>query len=557
MSAADFKAEGNKALGEKRFDDAIASYTAAIELDGTDHTFWSNRSAAYLSKGDAENALKDAESCIGVKGDWAKGYVRKGAALHKLMQYEDAIEAYEAGLKVAPDDAGLKSGLADVQKAASSRGPGGGGPGGPNGLFGPQMLAKLAGHPKFGPKLADPAFQAKLKMLQTNPNAILQDPEMMEVLQAVLSIPGMGGEDGDAPSPFASTSAPAPAPAPAPAHEPEPELSEEEKASKAKRDEANKVKARGNDLYKAKKFDEAIAAYDEAFSIDANMMYLNNKAAVFIEKGEPDEAIGICNGALEHGAKTGAPFEDRAKVYHRIAGAYMKKDDIKQAIENYQKGQLENFDKAIERKIKNLELDLKKKERAAYINPELGLEAKERGNTKFREGDYPAAITEYEEAIKRDPTNAPFRNNLAAAYLKMGLFNDAKREVEKSLEIDPAYVKAWAKKGDIETFMKEYHKAMDSYKKGLSIDADNALCKQGLQSVMMKIQSTQSEDDLKQRQAHAMADPEIQQIMADPAIRQILQDMQENPKYAQQAMQDPHVAEKINKLIAGGILQIG
>ena len=28
---------------------------------------------------------------------------------------------------------------------------------------------------------------------------------------------------------------------------------------------------------------------------------------------------------------------------------------------------------------------------------------------------------EYEEAIKRDPGNAPFRNNLAAAYLKMGL----------------------------------------------------------------------------------------------------------------------------------------
>jgi len=37
----------------------------------------------------------------------------------------------------------------------------------------------------------------------------------------------------------------------------------------------------------------------------------------------------------------------------------------------------------------------------------------------------------------------------------MGLFNDAKREVEKSLDIDPKYVKAWAKKGDIEVFMKE------------------------------------------------------------------------------------------------------
>lgn len=37
----------------------------------------------------------------------------------------------------------------------------------------------------------------------------------------------------------------------------------------------------------------------------------------------------------------------------------------------------------------------------------------------------------------------------------------------QAIELDPKYVKAWAKKGDIEFFMKEYHRAMESYKKGL------------------------------------------------------------------------------------------
>ncbi|RYY87289.1 hypothetical protein EON63_04285 [archaeon] len=46
------------------------------------------------------------------------------------------------------------------------------------------------------------------------------------------------------------------------------------------------------------------------------------------------------------------------------------------------------------------------------------------------------------------------------------------------LELDKTYVKAWAKKGDIEFFMKEYHKSMDSYKAGLQIEPDNSLCKQ-------------------------------------------------------------------------------
>ena len=55
---------------------------------------------------------------------------------------------------------------------------------------------------------------------------------------------------------------------------------------------------------------------------------------------------------------------------------------------------------------------------------------------------------------------------------------------------------------------------------------------------------------------HAMADPEIQQIMQDPRIRQVLQDMQENPAAGQAALRDPDIAERINKLIAAGVLKV-
>jgi hypothetical protein len=45
---------------------------------------------------------------------------------------------------------------------------------------------------------------------------------------------------------------------------------------------------------------------------------------------------------------------------------------------------------------------------------------------------------------------------LAATLLKVGDFIGAKNSVEKALEIDKTYVKAWAKKGDIEFFMKGF-----------------------------------------------------------------------------------------------------
>ena len=60
-----------------------------------------------------------------------------------------------------------------------------------------------------------------------------------------------------------------------------------------------------------------------------------------------------------------------------------------------------------------------------------------------------------------------------------------------------------------------------------------------------------------ERLRHAMADPEIQQIMQDPMIRQILQDMSTNPQSAMGALKDPNVADKINKLVAAGVVKMG
>ena len=54
--------------------------------------------------------------CIKVNPTWSKGYARKGAALHGSKQYDDAIAAYEEGLKLE-DSAALRKGLQEVKEA--------------------------------------------------------------------------------------------------------------------------------------------------------------------------------------------------------------------------------------------------------------------------------------------------------------------------------------------------------------------------------------------------------------------------------------------------------
>lgn len=557
-SADEFKAKGNAALQAGNTSEAIEHYTAAIRLDGANHVYFSNRSAAYLKKGDAHNALEDANSCIGLNPAFTKGYSRKGAALHSLKRYNDSIAAYEEGLAKFPDDAALKKGLEEVKRDKDAPPPGAGG-GGMPGLFGPQMLAQMAMDPKLRHMLNDPDVMAKIKLVQQNPNLLptmLSDPKMMALLGAMTGgAMGMDEDEDSAPNP-----APAPAPAPKKEEPKNPEPEQDENLTEAQRN-AKRKKEEGNELYKNKKFAEAIECYDAAIEFDpANMTYLSNKAAVYFQQKNYDECIKECLRAVEVGKKNRAKYEDRAKAFTRAAKAYQKKGDLEKAIEMCNEAQLESFEKATQRLLKTLELENKKAKAAAYQDDAKAEEAKQKGNELFRAKQWGDAVKQYEEAVKRAPKNAPIRNNLSAALCKVMDFSGAQRQVEVALELDPRYVKAWARKGDIEMVMKEFHKAMDSYQTGLNIEPDNPTCKEGLRKVQAQIsygRANMTEEEKKQQAAHAMADPEIQAILQDPVLQQVLRDFQENPAAAQKAMADPGMAAKIQRLIAAGIIETG
>ena len=68
----------------------------------SDHTLFSNRSACHYNLCQYGKALEDGEKCIGVKGDWGKGYQRRAMALHALQRREEAIKDYEKGIELDP-----------------------------------------------------------------------------------------------------------------------------------------------------------------------------------------------------------------------------------------------------------------------------------------------------------------------------------------------------------------------------------------------------------------------------------------------------------------------
>jgi stress-induced-phosphoprotein 1 len=298
--ASEWKAKGNAALSAGNAQEAVACYTKAIELDPSDHVFYSNRSAAYLSMDDAAHALEDAEACIKTKADWAKGHARKGAALHALKRYDEAVAAYDEGLKVEPGNAACANGAADAkrdQAQAQAQAQAAFNPFA--NAFGPDMFAKIATNPRLSPMLSDPEFVQKLQEIQRDPakiNVHLQDPRVMTVLGELmgLNVNMDGPEDTDEQPPAAAQHEPARPKTPE-AKPMDEGLSEEEQAERAAKKAAEDAKQRGNALYKQKKFSEAIECYKEAIEKDAtNMSYLSNLAAVRLEMGAYDACIDDC-----------------------------------------------------------------------------------------------------------------------------------------------------------------------------------------------------------------------------------------------------------------------
>lgn len=129
--------------------------------------------------------------CIQINPTWSKGYARKGAALHGSKSFDEAIAAYEAGLKIE-DSAPLKKGLQEVKDAQGKRRHGleiltipilshlafdGTAQRGANpfaSMFAdPNLIGRLATNPRTSKHLSDPSFVQKVCLMSRIPRTYM------------------------------------------------------------------------------------------------------------------------------------------------------------------------------------------------------------------------------------------------------------------------------------------------------------------------------------------------------------------------------------------------
>lgn len=491
-----------------------------------------------------------------------------------------AIDAYEEALKLDANNAQAKSGKASVQKAIDAEAAADGQDlgGGLGNMFNdPQLIQKLAKNPKTSGLLADQEFMAKLQKLKENPSNIgqeLGDPRFLQVMSVLLGVdmsfgdPTQGGTgaapdiEGDSPMPDRPSPRQPPSPskkAPEPEAEPEPE-DEEAIAKKKVKAEADEEKRLGTESYKKKQFDEAIAHYEKAWELHKDITYLTNLGAANFEKGDFDAAITACKKAVDEGHEMLADFKLIAKAYGRIGTSYEKKGDLANAVENYHKSLTEHRTPDILAKLRAAEKAKALAEKNAYLNPEEAETARELGNQKFKEADWPAAVEAYSEMIKRAPEDPRGYSNRAACLIKLLTFPSAVSDCDLAIKKDVSFIRAYLRKAQALFAMKEYSRCVDVCNEAHENDKNGKNYReieQQMQKAMQSQFTAQEGESEEQATERIQRDPEIMGILQDPVMQSILQQAKGDPAALQNHMQNPGIRTKIQKLMAAGVIKVG
>lgn len=150
------------------------------------------------------------------------------------------------------------------------------------------------------------------------------------------------------------------------------------------------------------------------------------------------------------------------RAFGRIGTAHEKLGDLAQAIEYYHKSLTEHRTPDVLTKLRNAEKAKAKAEKEAYVDPAEAEKARELGQKKFQEADWPGAVEAFSEMVKRAPEDPRGYSNRAAALIKLMAFPQAVQDCDEATKRDPKFIRAYMRKAQALIAMKEYNKALDA-----------------------------------------------------------------------------------------------
>ncbi|MFO0878311.1 MAG: tetratricopeptide repeat protein [Gemmataceae bacterium] len=103
-TAAEWYAQGNEQMGQRKFDDAVRSFTRCLELDANHLQARDGRGSAYFMVGKFKESVADFDRTIAARPELANGHWRRGISLYYAGKYDEGKKQFEGYEKVDTND---------------------------------------------------------------------------------------------------------------------------------------------------------------------------------------------------------------------------------------------------------------------------------------------------------------------------------------------------------------------------------------------------------------------------------------------------------------------
>ncbi|EPR79800.1 Tetratricopeptide repeat domain containing protein [Spraguea lophii 42_110] len=145
------------------------------------------------------------------------------------------------------------------------------------------------------------------------------------------------------------------------------------------------------------------------------------------------------------------------------------------------------------------------------VDKKLAEEYKEKGNKDFKSGNFKAAVENYSLALENDPNNEIFYSNRAAAYGKLKKIEEAIKDCEEAIKINPQFLKVYYR---LAGFYSEIDKdeEIKVYEEILKINPDDIKIKQKIQSLKQQDNGSIGEDFKEKDISALLNNPELIQM---------------------------------------------
>ncbi len=443
----DWMAKGKTEIEIGQFEEALASYEKAVELDAEDGVAWRDRGDALWNLGRHEEALASYEKAVELDAEDGLAWRDRGFALWNLGRHEEALASYEKAVELDAED-----GLAWRNRGLA-----------------------LGNHGRHEEALA--SFEKAVELdaedglaWRNRGLALWNLGRHEEALASYEKAVELDAEDGvawrDRGDALWNLGR----------HEEA--LASYEKAVELDAEDGLAWRNRGLALWNLGHHEEALASYEKAVELDAEdgVAWRDRGVALGNNLGRHEEALASFEKAVELDAGDGVARRNRGLALGNL-GRH------EEALASYEKAvELDAEDGVAWRDrgdaLWNLgrhEEALASYEKAVELDAEDGVARRNRGFALGNLGRHEEALASYEKAVELDAEDGVARRNRGLALGNLGRHEEALASYEKAVELDAEDGVAWRDRGDTLWNLGRHEEALASYEKAVELDAEDGL----------------------------------------------------------------------------------